>query len=426
MTVVNYTNGQDNAVPVILDADNISLQVNSGTATQSGVIKETGGSFGFTKIGAATLMITATNTYTGTSTVDDGTLLVTGVIVAATDVASGGILAGTGTVGAVSIAKGGRLTPGDSTGAGELATGDITLVSGAGFSVSLGYDTNITYSQASATGAVQLGGCTLDFTITNTAAVEISRVITIIENDGSDAVEGLFARYGSDTLITVDGYGTAVDYTGGDGNDVVMTIYSKDVTNGTNTIDIVDADRTVDGEPLPTSRPDLIYGNGGNDRLSSLGGRDLVDGGADNDVIRGGAGSDILKGGGGADRLEGGKGDDVLEGGAAGDVLLGGDGVDAFVFRHRDGEDRIADYRPGEQLLLAKKAFAEIGPKGVLKGKFFHVGAEAETADHHILYDAATGWLLYARHGSKGGDPVAFARIGAGLEDFDHHDILVI
>ena len=348
MTTVNYTNGQDNAVPITLDADNISLEVNNGTATQSGVIKETGGSFGFTKIGVATLTITAVNTYTGTSTIDDGTLLVTGTIVAATDVASGGTLSGTGTVGAINVASGGTLAPGNS-GDGSFATGDITLVSGAKFSVTLGFTNNINYGQANTTGTVQLGGSTLDFTISNTEAVEITRFITIIVNDGSDQVEGLFKPYYSDMQVTVDGYGTTVDYTGGDGNDVVMTIYSKDATDGTNTIDIVDADTTVDGEALPTNLPDMIFGNGGDDRLSSLGGRDYVHGGADNDVIRGGAGSDILKGGRGADRLEGGTGGDVLEGGGAADRLSGGAGIDTFVFRHGESLDRIADYRPGEQ-----------------------------------------------------------------------------
>jgi autotransporter-associated beta strand protein len=424
MTTANYTNGLDNTVPITLDADNISLQVNNGTATQSGVIKETGGSFGFAKIGVGTLVLSAVNTYTGTSTVDDGTLLVTGTVVAPTAVASGGTLAGTGTVDAISVASGGKLAPGDSSGDGSFATGDIALVSGAGFYVTLGFSEHYTYGQANTTGTVQLGGSTL-YTTLNTAP-EITQVITIIVNDGTDKVEGQFKPYYSDNLVTVDGYGTTIDYTGGDGNDVVLTIFSKDVTDGTNTIDIVDADTTVDGEPLPTSRPDLIFGNGGDDRLSSLGGRDFVHGGADNDLIRGGAGSDILKGGRGVDRLEGGKGGDVLESGKAADMLFGGDGVDTFVFRHCIYADRVVDYQPGEQIQLAKTAFAGIGPAGVLKAKFFHLGAEAETSDQHILYDAATGWLLYARRGSGTEDPKAFAWIGAGLDDFDRQDILVI
>lgn len=424
MTTVNYANGQDNAVPITLDADNISLEVDNGTATQSGVIEESGGSFGFTKIGGATLTISAVNTYTGTSTIDDGTLLVTGTIFAATDVASGGILSGTGTVGAINVASGGELAPGNS-GNGSFATGDITLVSGAKFSVALGFtDNHFTYGQANTTGAVQLGGSTLYLTI-NTG-LEITERITLIVNDGSDQVEGLFKPYYSDVQVTVDGYGTTVDYTGGDGNDVVLTIFAGDViTTGTGTVDIVDSTTTVDGASLPTDRADMIYGNGGDDRLSSLGGRDFVHGGTGDDVLRGGGGSDILKGGRGVDELEGGTGGDVLEGGKAADVLSGGAGVDTFVFRHSASIDRIADYQPGEQIQLAKAAFAGIGPAGTLKASFFHFGAEAKTVDHHILYDAETGWLLYARRGSETDDPTAFAWIGAGLESFDRQDILV-
>jgi len=297
-------------------------------------------------------------------------------------------------------------------------------VSGAKYWFTLGFDNHFTYGQANTTGTVQLGGSTLYSTF-NTS-IEISEKFTIIVNDGSDAVEGLFKPYYSDMQVTVDGYGTTIDYTGGDGNDVVMTIFAGDViTTGTGTVDIVDADTTVDGESLPTDLPDMIFGNGGDDQLSSLGDRDFIHGGAGNDLIRGGAGSDILKGGRGIDRLEGGKGGDVLESGKAADLLFGGDGVDTFVFRYSGSLDRIADYEPGEQIQLAKTAFAGIGPAGVLKAKFFHLGAEAKTADQHILYDAETGWLLYARRGSETDDPKAFAWIGTSLEDFGRHDILV-
>ena len=66
----------DNASPIILNDNSTELQVLTGSATQSGVISESGGSFGPVKIGGGTLVLTANNTYTGTTVISDGTLQV--------------------------------------------------------------------------------------------------------------------------------------------------------------------------------------------------------------------------------------------------------------------------------------------------------------------------------------------------------------
>jgi len=76
VSIVDYPNGSTNANPLVLADGSTQLQVTSGTATQSGVISETGGSFGLEKIGAGTLVLTANETYTGTTTISGGTLQV--------------------------------------------------------------------------------------------------------------------------------------------------------------------------------------------------------------------------------------------------------------------------------------------------------------------------------------------------------------
>lgn len=77
------------------------------------MVDASGGSF-LTKQGPGTMELTATNTYTGTTTVSAGTLLVNGsTSTGAVNVSSGATLAGDGTIGGtVTIASGGTLSPG--------------------------------------------------------------------------------------------------------------------------------------------------------------------------------------------------------------------------------------------------------------------------------------------------------------------------
>ena len=177
---------------------------------------------------------------------------------------------------------------------------------------------------------------------------------------------------------------------------------------GTGAEDVIDAGHTVAGQPLPANEGDRISGKRGDDAIAA------------------GAGDDVVKGGRGDDRLDGGAGDDALLGGKGRNKLTGGEGDDAFIFIRKGSFGRITDYEDGEVLQLAKKAFPGIGPKGVLKAKFFHVGAEAETEDQHILYDDKSGLVLYAKHGSDTDNPQAFLKIGKGLGDLDSTDFLVI
>ena len=77
-----YTDGQDNSSPITVppgSTNNINLTINSGTATQSGLISNIGFPPGFpsgsvTLPGGGTLIFTANNTYTGNTVVNAGTL----------------------------------------------------------------------------------------------------------------------------------------------------------------------------------------------------------------------------------------------------------------------------------------------------------------------------------------------------------------
>jgi autotransporter-associated beta strand protein len=73
---------------------------------------------GLTKLGAGTLRLSGTNSYTGSTIVSNGVLQISGAIgTGAVNVASSGTLSGSGMVGgAVNIAPGGTLSPGDGVG----------------------------------------------------------------------------------------------------------------------------------------------------------------------------------------------------------------------------------------------------------------------------------------------------------------------
>jgi len=83
------------------------------------------------KSGKGTQILSGTNTYTGATTVQDGTLIANGSLAGAVTVGNGATLGGTGTLGAVTINTGGTASPGNSPAAQNV--GDYTLNTGANY-----------------------------------------------------------------------------------------------------------------------------------------------------------------------------------------------------------------------------------------------------------------------------------------------------
>jgi autotransporter-associated beta strand protein len=105
-----------------------------GTNTQNNlitIIPDLTGATTVVKNGVGTWILAGANTYTGPTTVNSGTLTVTGSLVAGSAVTiAGGTLGGTGTVnGTVSVNTGGSIAPGNG-GVGTLTVGSTTLVAG--------------------------------------------------------------------------------------------------------------------------------------------------------------------------------------------------------------------------------------------------------------------------------------------------------
>lgn len=113
---------------------------------------------------------------------------------------------------------------------------------------------------------------------------------------------------------------------------------------------LVQADRAVVeafvSEEIGSDFTDFLYGTNSADNIYGNKGADLL-------VGRGG--QDYLAGGDGIDILLGGKGNDVLDGGVDNDILIGGKGADRFVLQPGDRQDKILDYRDGEDFFILEE-----------------------------------------------------------------------
>jgi fibronectin-binding autotransporter adhesin len=202
---------------VILSGGTLSVGTTAATTTFSGVVSSTGNLVKST----GTLTLTGTNTWTGTATVTNGgVLIVDGSITAApTTVSSGGTLAGTGSVAGITSA--GQVSPGDNGPGTLLSNGNVVLQPGGTLSVELnGTAPGSQYDVLSVHGTISLGST---LSVASGFAPPTGTQFTIINNDGVDPVVGTFAGLPEGATVFAGTQAFRVTYTGGDGNDVVLT-----------------------------------------------------------------------------------------------------------------------------------------------------------------------------------------------------------
>jgi autotransporter-associated beta strand protein len=125
----------------------------SGTGTMSSVLANWSTVI---KTDSGTWTMTANNTYTGTTSINAGVLIVNGSIASSslTTVNSGAALFGTGTVGSTVVNSGGFLVPGNSPGTLTIS-GNLALQSGAFYVVQVSPTTN---STTNVSGTASLAG----------------------------------------------------------------------------------------------------------------------------------------------------------------------------------------------------------------------------------------------------------------------------
>jgi autotransporter-associated beta strand protein len=208
-------------------AGNVTLTANS--VTNGGdphdliISGRLSGALSLTKIGDATLTLTGNNSYSGSTTVNAGTLLVNGPQpISPVTVNTGATLGGTGVTGPVVANRGGTVAPGVN-GPGTLATpAGVTFLSGSTFAVDLNGTTAGTQYDVLRAGLVDLGGTTLAASLGAGFQPSVGDTFTIVR--GTSSVTGTFAQGSS---FVLGGQTFQITY---NPNSVVLTVVNTGPT----------------------------------------------------------------------------------------------------------------------------------------------------------------------------------------------------
>ncbi|MDQ4087508.1 MAG: calcium-binding protein [Pseudomonadota bacterium] len=237
---------------------------------------------------------------------------------------------------------------------------------------------------------------------------------------GNGAGNSLKGGSGKDTLNggggndVLDG-GTDVDtMRGGAGNDTYFIDNALDRIEETATTGSIDLARTsvsyvlgtgVRVETLSALNPAgttaiNLTGNEFANTIEGNNGANLLLGKGQSDVLRGKGGADNLQGGAGADKLYGGTGKDVLRGDDAGAPQA----IDRFFFdtalNATTNVDTIRDFNGAYDFIhLSQTVFKGIGT-ALDRDELRIVGVDTPDGEDRIIYNPATGALLFDRDGT--------------------------
>jgi Ca2+-binding RTX toxin-like protein len=198
--------------------------------------------------------------------------------------------------------------------------------------------------------------------------------------------------YGNSTANLIDGQGGADRLYGYDGNDTYVVdssgdlIFEVSAAGGTDTIQSsVNHTLATNVENLTLTGAATINGTG--NTLANV--------------------------------IVGNTGVNFLDGKLGGDTLTGGLGNDQFLFTTTLGAsnvDTITDFSvPNDTIRLDDAIFAGLTTLAYLSASQFTIGAAATTAAHRIVYNSATGTLLFDADGNGAGAAKQFATLSTGL-----------
>jgi len=212
-----------------LGSNQLTVGSNNLSTTVNGVISDcgptgldcsagsgaTGG--GLTKVGSGTLTLSGANTYTGPTLVNGGILNVTGSLVSAVTVNSGGMLTGNGTIGGLDVGSGGAVAPGNSIGTLRVA-GDVSFEQGSVYQVKA--DAAGKSAMISATGAASIDGGTVQVLAQSGTYARQTRYTILTASGG---VGGQFTDVTSNLAFLTP----LLSY---DPNNVFLTLIRNDIT----------------------------------------------------------------------------------------------------------------------------------------------------------------------------------------------------
>jgi len=177
------------------------------------------GSGSIRRRGTGQSALTNNNTYTGPTTVESGTLVINGTQPNSAVTLTNGRLTGSGTMGPL-VATGGTVRP--SADSPLTIAGNVSLNQAVTLEIFIGKINNeVSLGRLNVNGSVNLGGSTLTVTPSSNAPAANTTSV-IIDNDGSEPVNGTFSGLSEGAIITSGINQFQLSYVGGDGNDVTL------------------------------------------------------------------------------------------------------------------------------------------------------------------------------------------------------------
>ncbi len=244
------------------------------------------------------------------------------------------------------------------------------------------------FSRWSGNDQVQINGSKQDDTIVGSEKRDIIR--------GGAGADEMFGGRGNDTYYISNKNDLVHERKDGGINDAVYS--SASVQKLSRNIESLTLTGTRGLSATGNGQDNVIFGNDGFNRIDGAGGDDRISGGA------------------GGDGLLGGNGDDVLIGGRGNDTLTGGSGRDSFFLTDAlstvDNVDTIKDFTTSiDTIFLSSAVMTGLTSGGALAEAAFRIGSFGTVldADDRIIFDSATGELLYDADGSGATAAVRFA-----------------
>ena len=232
----SYTSGTSSIANAILahgSCAEIEIQTAAGgTLVLSGDLPATD----IVTSGAGAIRFTASDTSARDLTIEGSVAIVESNWSGTAVTLDGGTLAGAGQLASITGGNG-TVSPGGNSpmmglgpiysaagdGPGTITSGNVTLGAGTTLELELNGTVASLYDRLAVTGTVSLGGATLTPTLGFVPAAGSSTTLTIVDNDGADAVVGTFAGLAEGATFAVGGRTVRVSYVGGTGNDVTLT-----------------------------------------------------------------------------------------------------------------------------------------------------------------------------------------------------------
>jgi autotransporter-associated beta strand protein len=221
---------------VFLGERSFTIGGNNLSTTFSGLIQDgTKGPGPFTKIGTGVLTLSGSNTYSKSTVVSAGTLLVANSTGSATG--TGAVMVNSGTLGGGGIIAG-SVTIGTGSGTGAFlvpAAGgkkQLTLT----IQSALTFNSDVTYTytfkakknkartdKVIANG-VTINGATITLVGQTQGSLKQGLTLTVISNTSANPISGTFANLPDGAIVNVNGNNLQASYSGGDGNDLTLSV----------------------------------------------------------------------------------------------------------------------------------------------------------------------------------------------------------